>query len=155
MAALDVGVDTLLAAEAFGGMKALRAKSVALCQNFIEWVEQSCSVHGIKLASPRDPAMRGSQVSWCFESENSGQSVGSGSEGASQAYAVMQALIAREVIGDFRAGDGAQHADLMRFGFTPLYLGFEQVWRAVQHLREVLDQREWMRPEFTKVHVVT
>jgi kynureninase len=67
----------------------------------------------------------------------------------------MQALIARGVIGDFRAGDGAQHADLMRFGFTPLYLGFEQVWRAVQHLREVLDQREWMRPEFTKVHVVT
>ena len=67
----------------------------------------------------------------------------------------MQALIARGVIGDFRAGDGAHHADLMRFGFTPLYLGFEQVWLAVQHLREVLDQREWQRPEFMRVHAVT
>ena len=157
MAALDVGVDTLLAAESFGGMKALRAKSVALCQTFIDLVEQTCSSHGLKLASPRDAAQRGSQVSWCFESASADKSVeaGAGGDGASQAYAVMQALIARGVIGDFRAGDGAHHADLMRFGFTPLYLGFEQVWLAVQHLREVLDQREWQRPEFMRVHAVT
>ena len=69
MAALDVGVDTLLAAESFGGMKALRAKSVALCQTFIDLVEQTCSSHGLKLASPRDAAQRGSQVSWCFFKE--------------------------------------------------------------------------------------
>lgn len=149
MAALDVGIDTVLAAEPLGGMRALRAKSVALCQTFIDQVERTCSSHGIKLASPRDAAYRGSQVSWCFEP------AGAGSGASSQAHAVVQALIARGVIGDFRAGDGARHPDLMRFGFTPLYLGFAEVWQAAQHMREVLDQGEWKRPEFRQANAVT
>ena len=143
LAALDIGVDTVLAAEALGGMKALRAKSIALSETFIDLVTQECGAHGLQLASPRAPTQRGSQVSWWM------QAAPSQAGGRSAAQCVMQALIARGVIGDFRAGDGADHPDLMRFGFTPLYLGFEEVWHAVQHLREVLDQREWMRADIS------
>jgi kynureninase len=71
------------------------------------------------------------------------------------AFAIVQALIARGVIGDFRAGDGGRHPDILRFGFTPLYLGFEDVWQAVEHLRQVLDNAEWTRPEFNQKHAVT
>ena len=70
------------------------------------------------------------------------------------AYAIVQALIARGVVGDFRAGD-AQTAHILRFGFTPLYLGFEDVWNAVEHLRQVLESGEWQRPEFNRQHAVT
>ena len=94
-------------------MAALRAKSLALTDLFIELVEARCAGHGLGLATPRDHAQRGSQV--CLTR----------SEGA---YAIVQALIARGVIGDFRAGDGSQQLDILRFGFTPLYIGFEEVW---------------------------
>ena len=67
----------------------------------------------------------------------------------------MQALIARNVIGDFRAGDGAVHPDILRFGFTPLYIGFEDVWNAVEKLRLVLDSNEWKRPDFNQIQAVT
>jgi kynureninase len=67
------------------------------------------------------------------------------------AYAIVQALIARGVIGDFRAG----RPDILRFGFTPLYLCFEDVWHAVEHLRQVLEGREWERPEFQRQQAVT
>ena len=75
----------------------------------------------------------------------------------SGAYAIVQALIARGVIGDFRRGDGGNgpHKDILRFGFTPLYIGFEDVWNAVEHLRQVLDTAEWQRPEFNQRHAVT
>ena len=66
----------------------------------------------------------------------------------------MQALIARGVIGDFRAGDLLQ-PDILRFGFTPLYLGLEEDWQAVEQLRQVLDGGEWRRPEFQRTQVVT
>ncbi|WP_342129862.1 kynureninase [Hydrogenophaga sp. OTU3427] len=140
MAALDVGVDTLLAAEPLGGMAALRAKSLALTDLFIELVEQRCAGNGIGLATPRAHAQRGSQV--CLTR----------TEGA---YAIVQALIARGVIGDFRKGDGGQHLDILRFGFTPLYIGFEDVWNAVEHLRQVLETGEWQRPAFNQSHAVT
>ena len=80
------------------------------------------------------------------------------SEGA---YAIVQALIARGVIGDFRAGDpqsgsgGTSSLDILRFGFTPLYIGFEDVWNAVEHLRQVLESGEWQRPEFNQKQAVT
>ena len=90
--------------------------------------------------TPLDHARRGSQV--CL----------SRSQGA---YAIVQALIAHGVIGDFRAGDGATHQDILRFGFTPLYIGFEDVWNAVEHLRRILDERDWQRPEFNRKQAVT
>ena len=81
--------------------------------------------------------------------ESSSGPLGSG------AFAIVQALIARGVIGDFRAGDGGLHKDILRFGFTPLYIGFEDVWQAVEHLKQVLEGQEWMRPEFNQKHAVT
>ncbi len=140
MAALECGLDTLVAAEPLGGMVALRAKSLALTDLFIDLVETRCAGHGLTLATPREHARRGSQV--CLARD-------------AGAYAIVQALIARGVIGDFRAGDGAVHPDILRFGFTPLYIGFEDVWNAVEHLRQVLDTREWQQPEFNQKHAVT
>ena len=140
MTALECGIDTVLAAGPLGGMTALRAKSLALTDLFIELIEVRCAGHGIKLATPRDHSQRASQV--CL----------SRSEGA---YAIVQALIARGVIGDFRAGDGLGHPDILRFGFTPLYLGFEEVWQAVEHLRQVLETGEWQQPAFNQKQAVT
>ena len=140
LAALDCGLDATLAAEPLGGMAALRSKSLALTDLFIALVEQRCAGHGLGLATPKDHSQRGSQV--CLSKD----------EGA---FAIVQALIARSVVGDYRAGDGGQHKDILRFGFTPLYLGFEDVWNAVEHLRQVLESSEWQRPEFNTKHAVT
>ena len=136
MIALECGLETLQAAQPLGGMAALRRKSLALTDLFIALVEERCSGHGLGLATPREHARRGSQV--CLTRE----------EGA---YAIVQALIARGVIGDFRAGK----PDILRFGFTPLYLRFEDAWHAVEHLRQVLESGEWRRPEFNRQHAVT
>jgi len=140
LAALDCGLDVFAAAEALGGMAALRTKSLALTDLFIALVEERCAGHALGLATPRDHAQRGSQV--CLTRD----------EGA---YAIVQALIARGVVGDYRAGDGRQHKDILRFGFTPLYIGFEEVWQAVEHLKQVLESGEWQRPEFNRQHAVT
>jgi len=147
LTALECGVDTLLAAEPLGGMAALRAKSLALTDLFIALVEQRCAGHGLGLVTPREHGARGSQV--CLSrADSAGATVGTG------AYAIVQALIARGVVGDFRAGD-ARHPDILRFGFTPMYLGFEDVWNAVAHLRQVLDSGEWQQPRFNQKHAVT
>jgi len=145
LSALDCGLDVFEAAEALGGMAALRRKSLALCDLFIALVEQRCAGHGLGLATPRAHGQRGSQV--CLTKD----------EGA---YAIVQALIARGVVGDFRAGEVSTAAragskDILRFGFTPLYIGFEDVWKAVEQLRQVLDSGEWQRPEFTQKQAVT
>ncbi|MDB5955120.1 kynureninase [Ramlibacter sp.] len=136
LTALDGGLDTLLAAQPLGGMTALRRKSLALTDLFIALVEERCAGHGLGLATPREHAARGSQV--CLTREQG-------------AHAIVQALIARGVIGDFRAGA----PDILRFGFPPLYLRFEDVWQAVEHLRAVLVEEEWRRPEFQRVQAVT
>jgi kynureninase len=129
LAALEVGVDLALEVD----LHAVRAKSVALCERFIALVETECAGFGLELASPRDEAERGSQV--CFTHP--------------EGYAVMQALIARGVIGDFRA------PDILRFGFAPLYVRFADVGAAVGHLRDVLAKREWDRPAFKRRAAVT
>ena len=67
----------------------------------------------------------------------------------------MQALIARGVVGDFRAGDGGQHPDILRFGLTPLYLRFADVWQAAEQLRLVLHSGEWQQPRFNQRQMVT
>ncbi|WP_434053475.1 MAG: kynureninase [Roseibium sp.] len=115
-AALDVFEDV--------DMASIRAKSVSLSELFISEVEARCPQ--LTLASPRDPDARGSQVSFRFE----------------EGYAVMQALIARGVIGDFRA------PDVMRFGFTPLYLSHGDIVDAVTVLEDILKTGSWDRPEF-------
>ena len=134
LAALECGVDTVLAAQPMGGMAALRAKSLALTRLFAELVQARCDDAALRLVSPQDDALRGSQV--CLARD----------EGA---YAIVQALIARGVIGDFRA------PDILRFGFTPLTTRFVDVWDAAEHLRAVLASGEWRRAEFGTRSAVT
>lgn len=148
MAALECGVDSVLAAESIGGMAALRAKSLALTDLFIELVESRCAGHGLALATPRKHGQRGSQV--CLARADSTEQ-----RGSSGAYAMVQALIARGVIGDFRAGDGIRHPDILRFGFTPLYTRYADVWNAVEQLAQVLQTSEWQNPEFNQQQSVT
>ena len=112
-------------------MTDLRAASIVLSELFITEVEAACPE--LTLASPRDPAARGSQVSFSFE----------------HGYAAMQALISRGVIGDFRA------PDIMRFGITPLFLDEGDIKRAVLILRDILANRIWDDPRFTTRHRVT
>ncbi len=142
LAALDCGLDVFGEAEAHGGIDALRAKSLALSELFIETVEARCGGLGLALATPRDATRRGSQVSLAHAA----------------AYPVMQALIARGVIGDFRSGDRNNPADahdLLRFGFTPLYTSYADVWSAVEHLAAVLQSGQWREPRFSRRNAVT
>ncbi|MEG0676263.1 MAG: kynureninase [Comamonas sp.] len=151
MSVLQCGIDIYTEAEQFGGMSALRQKSLALTDLFIRLVEERCQGHGLGLATPREHAARGSQV--CL-TRDEGLGVAGKDSGA---YAIVQALIARGVIGDFRKGDGGtgRHKDILRFGFTPLYVGFEDVWNAVEHLRQVLESGEWQKAEFNQINAVT
>jgi kynureninase len=128
LAALEAGLDT------FAGipMRAIEQKARALSQLFVDEVEKRCGGQ-VHLASPRDPAQRGSHVAFAHP----------------EGYAVMQALIARGVVGDFRA------PDLMRFGFAPLYNRFEDVWRAAEFLGEILETGEWDKPRFRERQKVT
>jgi len=131
MAALECGVDTVLAA---GGMHGLRRKSLALTRLFIELVEAHCGEHGLELVTPRDETLRGSQVCLAY---------------ADNAYPVMQALIAHGVVGDFRA------PDILRFGFTPLYTRYVDVWDAVQELARVLNSGSWRQARYHRKGAVT
>lgn len=137
LTALECGLDTFLAVRdcvSDAPMQALRRKSLALTDLFIARVEARCAGHGLTLVTPRAHAQRGSQV--CLAREDG-------------AYAMIQALIARGVIGDYRA------PDVLRFGFTPLYLSYEDVWNAAEHLAQVLESAEWKKPEFNRQHAVT
>lgn len=98
-------------------MAAIREKSLALTDLFIELVESTCAGHPLGLVTPREHARRGSQASFTHP----------------HGYAVMAALIARGVIGDYR------EPEIMRFGFTPLYTGYADVWDAVAILKDILD----------------
>lgn len=140
LTALDTGLDVFLEAEKLGGMQALRKKSLALTSLFLHLVKTELAEHDFGIATPEKDELRGSQVSL---TRNQG------------AYAIVQALIARGVIGDFRAGNGKNDPDILRFGLTPLYLGFADVWHAVRHLKEVMETREWQQPQFSQKHAVT
>lgn len=105
-------------------MNDVRTKSIELSDLFIELVENGCP--DLKLASPRDSRQRGSQVSFHFE----------------HGYAAMKALIDRGLIGDFRA------PDIMRFGFTPLYIDTEDVHQAASIIEEVMTKRLWDNAEY-------
>jgi kynureninase len=140
LTALDSGLDAFLEAEKLGGITALRHKSLALTSLFMQLVKTQLAGHGFGIATPEQEELRGSQVSLTR------------TEGA---YAIVQALIARGVIGDFRAGDGKQHPDILRFGLTPLYLGYADLWHAVRHLKEVMDSQEWQQARFSQKQAVT
>jgi kynureninase len=134
LSALACGVETVRAADALGGMAALHAKAQALTELFIALVRTRCPGFGLELISPEDPTQRGCQVSWRSDDD---------------AYAMVQALIARGVIGDFRA------PDILRFGFTPLTLRFVDVWDAVSQLEDMLKTSEWRQPQFRQRQAVT
>jgi kynureninase len=120
---------------AFDGvaMAELRAKSLALTDAFISLVDDRLDGLGFTVVTPRRHEARGSQVSLSHEN----------------AYPIVKALIARGVIGDFR------EPDLLRFGFAPLYVGFADVWDAVDHLLAVVGSGEWDDPRFTTRTTVT
>lgn len=129
LAALEAGVDLALEAD----MGALREKSVALTEAFIALVEQECREAGFEVLSPREAARRGSQVALRH----------------ADGYPIVQALIARGVIGDFRA------PDVLRFGLAPLYLRHVDVWDAVASLRDIMQAGAWDDPQFRRRAAVT
>jgi len=149
MTALECGVDVFAAVEPAGGIAALRTKSIALVDLFIAQVEARCAGLGLALVTPRDASMRGSQASFAH----------------ADGYRVMQALIERGVIGDFRAGepsaaqggnaDASLVADLLRFGFTPLYTRYVDAWDAAEQLHDVLNSGAWRDDRFARRGKVT
>ena len=122
LAALAVGVDIALSASVSG----LHAKALRQFDIFRTLMDQELTGHGFALASVAGPGGRGSQISYSHP----------------KGWPVMQALIARSVIGDFRS------PDILRFGFTPLYQGFTELWDAVAILREIMETESWDQPQF-------
>ncbi len=129
LASLECGVDIALEAP----IDQVRAKSLAQTALFMRLVEERCAGHGLAIVTPRDGQRRGSQVSLRHES----------------AWPIMQALIARGVIGDFRA------PDVLRFGITPLYLRHAELWDAVEVLRDILATGAWRDPRYEARRAVT
>ncbi len=127
MAALEAALDVFDDVS----MADIRTRSVALCELFISEVETKCPQ--LKLASPRQPDIRGSQVSFRY----------------ADGYPLLQALIERGVVGDFRS------PDIIRFGFAPLYIDEDDVRRAVEILKDILESGEWDQPRFHKRAKVT
>ncbi len=126
LAALEVGIDVALEAP----MRLVRAKSLRLAEMFVALMEREA---GFRLLTPREPAARGSQVAFAH----------------SDGYAIMQALIERGVIGDFRA------PDVLRFGLAPLYMRYVDVWDAVAVLRDVMRTAAWRDARFQQRQSVT
>jgi kynureninase len=129
LTALEVGVDLMLEAS----MDAVRAKSLQLTEIFNALVKQEIGADTFALVSPSEPEMRGSQL--CYAHENG--------------WPIMRALIDRGVIGDFRA------PDILRFGFTPLYVGYLDVWNAVATLKAIVGDRAWDQPQYHERLLVT
>jgi kynureninase len=129
MQALDAAMDVWADVE----MVDVYAKAQKMCALFVDLAEARLAKHNVQLYGARDFTKRGSHVALRHE----------------QSYAIMQALISKRVIGDFRA------PDMMRFGFAPLYNSYADVWDAVEVLREVLDEKLWDVPKFRERKAVT
>jgi kynureninase len=114
-------------------MNVVREKSIKLSEMFIQLMQQECIKFGFELFSPRNAEQRGSQVSFTH---------GNG-------FSIMQTLISHSVVGDFR------QPNILRFGFSPLYMRFEDVWHAVICLREIMQTKEWQSEQFNKRGYVT
>lgn len=117
MSLIECGLDIFLATD----MQKIRQKSLKLTDLFMQLMQQECPDFGFELITPLDHQYRGSHVSYQH----------------THGYAIIQALIARGVIGDYR------EPEVLRFGITPLYLGFEDMWNAVQHIKSVMLNAEW------------
>ena len=126
-------LDAALEAMADVDIGEVRRKSRQLTGLFIDLVERDCGHLGFGLFSPRDADRRGSQVALTHD----------------DGYAIMQALIARGVIGDFRM------PNILRFGFAPLYIGYEDVWNAVETLKDIMETGSWKDPRFAVKAAVT
>jgi kynureninase len=129
LAALDEGIRTFDGVD----MRALRQKSQDLGDLFLHLVRRSCLHFGLNIACPEASRQRGSQVSLSH----------------AQGYAIIQALIARHVIGDFRS------PDILRFGLTPLYTRYVDVFDAVDHLADIMAKEIYHRPQYTQRRQVT
>lgn len=129
MSLVECGVDIFLQTD----MQALRQKSLRLTDVLIQLLEQECAGYDLTLITPREHLHRGSHIS----------------VRQPHGYAIVQALIARGVIGDYR------EPEVIRLGVTPLYLSFCDIWQAVQHLKQVLVSQEWAQPQFQTRRQVT
>lgn len=129
LATMEAGIDIALSVDE----SALRAKSLELTSLFIRLVEERIPNGSLTLITPRDEASRGSHVSFQHP----------------EGFSVMQALIARGVIGDYR------EPEVLRFGITPLYLSYTDIWDAVETLRLVIEAKPWLDPEFQLRGAVT
>ena len=128
-----IALETALSVFDEVDMAQLQAKGRALGDLFIRLVDQELAGHGFGLASPRDGVRRGSQVSLTHP----------------EGYAIMQAVIERGAVGDFRA------PDILRFGFAGLYVTYADIWDAVAVLRSVMDGRLWDQPRYKARKAVT
>lgn len=126
---VECGLDITLTVD----MADIRKKSLALTDLFIELVQEHCAGFGLELITPLQHQHRGSHVSFLHP----------------DGYSIMKALIARGVIGDYR------EPGVMRFGVTPLYIGYADVWNAIDALRDILETRSWDQPEFYERDAVT
>ncbi|PQZ89113.1 kynureninase [Arthrobacter sp. MYb227] len=129
MAMVECGLDVSLAAD----MELVRAKSLALTDLFISLVNERCGEFGLELITPENHADRGSHVSFRHP----------------EGYAIIQALIDRGVIGDYR------EPEVLRFGITPLYLSYTEIWDAVEILRDILETQAWDVPAYKNRNAVT
>jgi kynureninase len=129
LSCLEVAIDLFLQTD----MQLVREKSVKMGDLFIRLLEQKCSEFDFQIISPTDSSRRGSQVSILHE----------------QGYPIVQALIDRKVIGDFRA------PQVLRFGFTPLYVSYTDVWRAVSSLENIMLRNSWDQEKYRTVSTVT
>lgn len=129
LAMSEVGLDIFMRAD----MNEIRKKSLKLCDLFIQLIEERLGGYDFEIVTPREHDKRGSQVS--FSSKNG--------------FPIMQAMIEAGVIGDFRA------PDIMRFGFTPLYVSYVNVWDAIDRLQKIMESGSWDDPKFKQVGAVT
>ena len=114
-------------------MEQVREKSIQLSEVFIELINQECDEFEFKLFSPNDSNLRGSQISYMHEN----------------AYPIMQSLISRGVIGDYR------EPNILRFGISPLYMRYEDVWNAIMRLKKIMQSNEWDSSNFMVRNYVT
>lgn len=136
MVALQSGVELFARAVEQHSMPVIHAKACTLIDLFTQELTAPGNPHGLTALTPAPAAQRGSQASFALADGD-------------QAYAVIQALIAQGVIGDFRA------PNIMRFGFAPLYLRHQDVVRAARMLKQILADRSWDKPEFLSRQAVT